>query len=200
MSQKVWRTFNHFYVMRPESYRILGGYYAVQGHSRANRKLICDFLLVINTKLPPILHCFRDIALDGSKIAIFVYLPCVYPLPRQRGFPGTISLKFYLDINGWPGTKWFRNITEDFSGWVGCTNVTDRQTDDRQPDLRRHMRSRSLKTIFYFVHRNDDTYWEQIMSGRPIALFFATFLDYDVTWYAKFDVRSKLFEASMWVA
>jgi len=33
-----------------------------------NRKLICDFLLVINTNLPPVLHRFRDI--DGSKIAI----------------------------------------------------------------------------------------------------------------------------------
>ena len=39
-----------------------------------NRKLICDFLLVINSNLPPILHCFRDIALERSKIAIFGYL------------------------------------------------------------------------------------------------------------------------------
>jgi len=30
-----------------------------------NRKLICDFLLVINTNLPPILHHFRDIAFDN---------------------------------------------------------------------------------------------------------------------------------------
>jgi len=37
------------------------------------RKLICDFLLVINTNLPPILHRFRDIALERSKIAIFGY-------------------------------------------------------------------------------------------------------------------------------
>jgi len=35
-----------------------------------NRKLIYDFLLVINTNLPPILHRFRDIAVDGSEIAI----------------------------------------------------------------------------------------------------------------------------------
>jgi len=32
-----------------------------------NRKLICDFLLVINTNLAPILHSFRDIALERSK-------------------------------------------------------------------------------------------------------------------------------------
>ena len=29
-----------------------------------NRKLICDFLLVINTNLTAILHRFRDIAVD----------------------------------------------------------------------------------------------------------------------------------------
>ena len=42
-----------------------------------NQKLICNFLLVINTNLPPILHRFRDIAFDRSKIAIFGYPSCV---------------------------------------------------------------------------------------------------------------------------
>ena len=42
-----------------------------------NRKLICDFLLVINRNLAPILHRFRDIAFDRSKIAIFGYPSCV---------------------------------------------------------------------------------------------------------------------------
>jgi len=32
-----------------------------------------DFQLVINTKLLPILHRFRDIAFDKSKVAIFGY-------------------------------------------------------------------------------------------------------------------------------
>ena len=40
-----------------------------------NRKLTCDFLLVINTNLARILHRFRYIALDMSTIAIFGY-PC----------------------------------------------------------------------------------------------------------------------------
>jgi len=35
-----------------------------------NRKLIYDFLLVINTNLAPIVHRFRDIAFNRSKIAI----------------------------------------------------------------------------------------------------------------------------------
>jgi len=38
-----------------------------------NRKPICDFLLVINSNLPPILHRFRDIASERSKIATFFY-------------------------------------------------------------------------------------------------------------------------------
>ena len=43
-----------------------------------NRKLIAyDFLLVINTSLPPILHRFRDIAVDRSEIAILGYPSCV---------------------------------------------------------------------------------------------------------------------------
>ena len=46
-----------------------------------NRKLIYDFLLVINTNLPPILLLFRDIAFDRSKIAIFGYPSCLIPTP-----------------------------------------------------------------------------------------------------------------------
>ena len=42
-----------------------------------NRKLICDFLLVINTSVPHILHSFRDIYFDKSKIVTFGYLSCV---------------------------------------------------------------------------------------------------------------------------
>ena len=38
-----------------------------------NRKLIYDFLLVINSNLPSLLHRFWDIAVDRSKIAIFGY-------------------------------------------------------------------------------------------------------------------------------
>jgi len=59
-----------------------------------------DFLLVINTNLPLILHRFRDIAVDRSKIAIFYYPSCVQ-LPRRMGYRGTISVKFSVDVNGW---------------------------------------------------------------------------------------------------
>jgi len=46
-------------------------------HFGTNRKPIYDFLLVINTNLPPILHRFREIAFDRFKIAIFGYPSCV---------------------------------------------------------------------------------------------------------------------------
>ena len=42
-----------------------------------SRKLMYDFLLVIDTDLPPILHHFRDIAFSRSKISIFRYSSCV---------------------------------------------------------------------------------------------------------------------------
>jgi len=45
-----------------------------------NRKLIYDFLLVINTKLPSILHRFRDIAVDS-------WLPVLCLTPPAEGFP-----------------------------------------------------------------------------------------------------------------
>jgi len=60
------------------------GHGAVQGHSRSpilvpieSSYPVYDFLLVINTNLPPILHHFRNIAIDRSKIAILGYPSCV---------------------------------------------------------------------------------------------------------------------------
>jgi len=50
-----------------------------------NRKLIYDFLLVINTNLPPTLYRFRDIAVDRSEIAILGYPSCL--TPPVEGFP-----------------------------------------------------------------------------------------------------------------
>ena len=75
--------FNYFYAIRPQSYRFgeIKQPLGLLRRSRSfkvtefgtNRKLICDFLLVINSNLPPIFDCFRDIALEMSKIATFFY-------------------------------------------------------------------------------------------------------------------------------
>jgi len=63
--------FNHFYVMRPESRRVRRKNAKCRPFRRSrsfkvtdfctNRKLIYDFLLVINTNGPPILHRFGNI-------------------------------------------------------------------------------------------------------------------------------------------
>ena len=66
-----------------------------------NRKLMYDFLLVINTNLPPFLHRFRDIAIDRSKITNF-NTPLVFNSPPVEGSRGMISVKFSVDVNGWP--------------------------------------------------------------------------------------------------
>jgi len=64
-----------------------------------NRKLICDFLLMINSNLHHILHRYRDIAFDRSKIVIFGYHFCVLA-PTER-FPGTIAVKFFMEVSVW---------------------------------------------------------------------------------------------------
>jgi len=103
LKQSTWNTVLYYtcqFSKIPGSYNVdvrsRGRNYAVQGHSRSFkvtdfdtiRKFICDFLLVINSNLPPILHRFRDIALERSKIAVFGYPSLVFPIPtRRKGSP-----------------------------------------------------------------------------------------------------------------
>jgi len=77
---------------------------------------------VINTNLLPILHRFRDIAVDRSKIAIFYYPSCL--TPPAEGFPGTISMKFSVDVN-----KYRRNIAENLNR-LSRAHERYRQTTD----------------------------------------------------------------------
>ena len=55
--------------------------------------------LVIDTNLPPILHRFRDIGFDTSKIAILA-TPVVFNSPDWGD--GAISVSVFVDVNGWP--------------------------------------------------------------------------------------------------
>ena len=49
-----------------------------------NRKLIHDFILVINSNLPPpIVHCFRYIAVQNR----YTWLPLLCLTPPAEGFP-----------------------------------------------------------------------------------------------------------------
>jgi len=71
------------------------GHYVVQGHSAdfgTNRKIIYDFLLVINTNLPPIFHRFRDIASERSKSLHFS--TTLWFNPSTEGFPWDDLRKF----------------------------------------------------------------------------------------------------------
>ena len=98
-----------------------------------NRKPICGFLLVINNNLPPILHRYRDIASQRSKIDIF--FNTLWFNLRRRGspddlrkiLPGCCQVTIVLH-----GAETLPKIS---IAWVGCKNVTDdRQTDDRRTD------------------------------------------------------------------
>ena len=97
-----------------------------------NRKPIYDFLLVINTNLPIILHHFRDIACDRSKIAIFDYPSCL--TPPAEGFPWDDLRKIlcrYQRMAKVPNAV--EILPKSSTACVGCTSVTDdRQTDERQ--------------------------------------------------------------------
>jgi len=72
----------NFYAVRPEATRIRWNnaklrHYAVQGHSRSPILIPIESSHTINTNSPPILHRFRDIAVDRSEIAILGYPSCV---------------------------------------------------------------------------------------------------------------------------
>jgi len=84
--------------------------------------------------LPPILHRFRDIAFDRSKIAIFGWLPLLCLALPTEGFPMDDLRKIFR------GCQWMAkvpNAAEILSkispAWEECTSVTDR---DRQTDGR----------------------------------------------------------------
>ena len=59
-------------------------------------------MLVINTKSPPVLHRFRDIAVDRSKIAICLPLLCL--TPPAEGFPWDDLREIFS------GCQWMVNV------------------------------------------------------------------------------------------
>ena len=96
-----------------------------------NWKPISDFLLVINSNLPPILHLFRDIASQRSKIDTF--FNTLWFNLRTEGFPWDDLRKIFREgsqIAKVPNSV--ETLPKISIAWVGCTNVTDdrRQTTD----------------------------------------------------------------------
>ena len=148
-----------FYVIRPESYRIWWNYARLWLLRRSrsfkvtdfgtNRKVICYFLLVINSNLPPILHRFWDIALDRSKIAIFCY-----PLrfnPPPEGFPWDDLHKIFIErslMASIPnGVKTLPKIS---IAWVGSRTL---QTIDRRQTEGRTMTYSEREREFTFANK-----------------------------------------------
>jgi len=74
----------------------------------------------------------------------YIFLPLFGLTPRRRGSFGTISVKLYRRVTDGQGTKWCRNVTENFNRLsrvheryrrqTDDRRQTDRQTDDRRTD------------------------------------------------------------------
>ena len=85
---------------------------------------------MINTNLPPILHYFRDIAVDRSEIAILGYPLCL--TPPTEGFPWDDLHEIFSGCQRMAKVPNAIEILRKISTtWVGRTSVTDRQTDGR---------------------------------------------------------------------
>ena len=89
-----------------------------------NRKLICDFLLVINTNLAPILHRLRDSVRSIGPKSLYSATPLVDDL--RKILPGCQQMAIVPN-----GVETLPKISV---AWVGWPNVTDRQTTDRRRD------------------------------------------------------------------
>ena len=92
-----------------------------------NQKLIFDFLLVINTNLPRVLHRFRVIAFNMCKSAIFGY-PCCVNLSNPPCY-GMVGYKHPSAVRCSPIAKRFvcwnnvtqtKNIHETHDVWCTC--------------------------------------------------------------------------------
>jgi len=87
---------------------------------------------VINSNLPSIVHRFRDIAVDRSKIAILGYPSCLNP-PAEE-FPWDDLREIFIRCHRVAlAPNAVEILPKIWTAWAGRTNVTDRrQTDDKQ--------------------------------------------------------------------
>jgi len=115
-------------------------HFAVQCHSRSpiwyQSKLICDFLLVINSNLPPILHRLAVYSISNVRNH-YISLPLLRFNPPMEGFPWDDLRKIFTECQ-W--NEWMAKIpdgeeklTKISAGWVGRTAPT-LQIDDRRTD------------------------------------------------------------------
>jgi len=101
-----------------------------------NWKLIYDFLLVINTNVLLILTSYLAPFPRYSLRWIqnrYIWPTLLSLMPPPEGFPWDDLRKIFHEC------QWMARVSNDVetvpkisTGWVGCTSVTDRQTDGRQ--------------------------------------------------------------------
>jgi len=85
---------------------------------------------VINTNLPRILHRFRDSLRSVQNR--YILLPLFGLTPPTEGSPGTISIKFSVDVKDGQGTKCRRKIAEICNRLSRVHERCGRQTTDRR--------------------------------------------------------------------
>jgi len=123
--------------------RAITSFMVIQGH-RFWYKLI-DFLLVINTNLLPIMHRFRDIAFNTSKI-IYLATPLVFNSPGGGVPLGRPPWNFLRCQRMARVPNAIEILPKISTAWVGRTSVTDdRQTNRRTGDSKQRTWTCSLK-------------------------------------------------------
>ena len=136
---------------------------------------------MINTNFLPILHRFRDIAFDRSKIA-FGYSPLVINSPGGGFFLGQYLRKIFC------GCQWMAKVpnavkilSKTSIAWVGC-NARALQTDNRQTDGRAiaysvvHVRYQKSNGFFQsYHHRWTATFFYESQRIRLVVTSLWTF-------------------------
>jgi len=116
----------------------------IQDHWFWYRKLIIlyDFLLVMNTNLPPISCTVSDIWLSVGPKSPYLATPLAFTAPT--GVPWDDLRKIFRAY------QWMAKVANGIetlpkisTGWVGCTRVTNR----RQTDGRQHIASMNAVTF-----------------------------------------------------
>jgi len=92
---------------------------------------VYDFLLVINCTRGRIVHRFCNIAFD-SPTSLYLAITLAFN-PRRRDSSGMISVKFCMEVSGWLGYKWRRNIiAENFNRLSRVHERYRRQKSERR--------------------------------------------------------------------
>ena len=123
-----------FYAIRPWNYQTITISPFKVTDFGSNRKLKCDFLLVINTDLPLVLVCTVS-EIQHSKCQKSLRLN-----PSTEGFPWDDLRKIFNWWHGWPRYQKAKKLSKISTGWVGRTNVTGRRQSrtDRSTERRYH--------------------------------------------------------------